>query len=179
MTELVGNLRAALGERLQHNQWMDAATRTQALAKLASFDPRLGSPVHFIDYAPIRVDRNDVLGNAFRANQFAWNLQVSRMARPVDRSLWDMNAQEINAYYNPLMNQITFPAAILQPPYFDPNADPAVNYGAIGAVIGHEIGHGFDDEGRHFDAQGRLRDWWTAEIRPAFHRAHPRARRAI
>jgi endothelin-converting enzyme/putative endopeptidase len=168
MTELVGNLRAALNERLQQNQWMDPATRAQALAKLENFDPRLGSPVRFIDYSPIRVDRNDVLGNVFRANQFAWNLQVSRMPRPVDRSLWDMNAQEINAYYNPLMNQITFPAAILQPPYFDPNADPAVNYGAIGAVIGHEIGHGFDDEGRHFDAHGQLRDWWTAEAAQRF-----------
>jgi putative endopeptidase len=90
------------------------------------------------------------------------------MAHPVDRTLWDMNAQEINAYYNPLMNQITFPAAILQPPYFDPNADPAVNYGAIGAVIGHEIGHGFDDEGRHFDAGGHLRDWWTPEAAQRF-----------
>jgi endothelin-converting enzyme/putative endopeptidase len=168
MTELVANLRAALSERLQQNQWMDAATRTQAMAKLDSFDPRLGSPVHFIDYAPVRVDRNDILGNAFRAGEFAWNIQVSRMAHPVDRSLWDMNAQEINAYYNPLMNQITFPAAILQPPYFDPNADPAVNYGAIGAVIGHEIGHGFDDEGRHFDAQGRIREWWTPESAQRF-----------
>jgi putative endopeptidase len=168
MTELVANLRAALGERLQQNQWMDAATRTQALAKLDSFDPRLGSPVRFIDYSPIRVDRNDILGNAFRAGEFGWNIQISRMSRPVDRSLWDMNAQEINAYYNPLMNQITFPAAILQPPYFDPNADPAVNYGAIGAVIGHEIGHGFDDEGRHFDAQGRIREWWTAESAERF-----------
>jgi endothelin-converting enzyme/putative endopeptidase len=168
MTELVGNLRAALAERLQQNQWMDAATRTQALAKLDTFDPRLGSPVRFIDYSPVRVDRNDILGNAFRAGEFGWNIQVSRMSRPVDRSLWDMNAQEINAYYNPLMNQITFPAAILQPPYFDPNADPAVNYGAIGAVIGHEIGHGFDDEGRHFDAQGRIREWWTAESAQRF-----------
>jgi endothelin-converting enzyme/putative endopeptidase len=168
MTELVGNLRAALGERLRANRWMDEATRAQALTKLDSFDPRLGSPVRFIDYSPIRVDRNDVLGNAFRAGAFAWNLQVSRMARPVDRSLWDMNAQEINAYYNPLMNQITFPAAILQPPYFDPHADPAVNYGAIGAVIGHEIGHGFDDEGRHFDARGQLRDWWSADAAARF-----------
>ncbi|MBV8776674.1 MAG: M13 family metallopeptidase, partial [Alphaproteobacteria bacterium] len=168
MTELVANLRGALEERLQHNQWMDEATRAQALTKLAAFDPRIGSPVHTIDYSPIRVRRNDVLGNVFRANQFDWNLQVSRMAHPVDRTLWDMNAQEINAYYNPLMNQITFPAAILQPPYFDPNADPAVNYGAIGAIIGHEMGHGFDDEGRHFDAQGRLRDWWTPEAAQRF-----------
>ena len=168
MTEMVANLRAALGERLRQNQWMDAATRQAALGKLDAFDPRLGSPVHFIDYSPMRVERGDALGNAYRAREFAWNLQVSRMAHPVDRTLWDMNAQEINAYYNPLMNQITFPAAILQPPYFDPNADPAVNYGAIGAVIGHEIGHGFDDEGRHFDAQGRLRDWWTNEAAQRF-----------
>jgi putative endopeptidase len=170
MTELVANLRGALEERLQHNQWMDEATRAQALVKLAAFDPRLGSPVHTIDYSPIRVDRNDLLGNVYRSLQFDWDLQVSRMAHPVDRTLWDMNAQEINAYYNPLMNQITFPAAILQPPYFDPNADPAVNYGAIGATIGHEIGHGFDDEGRHFDAQGRLRDWWTSEAAQRFTR---------
>ena len=164
MTELVANLRAALGERLRANQWMDDATRTQALAKLDAFDPRLGGPVRYIDYSPIRVDRADLLGNVLRSGEFAWNLQVSPPAqsgRP--RRCGSMNPQTINAYYNPLMNQITFPAAILQPPYFDPNADPAVNYGAIGAIIGHEIGHGFDDQGRRFDAQGRIRDWWTPE----------------
>jgi putative endopeptidase len=161
-TELVANLRAALADRLRQNAWMDEATRAQALAKLDAFDPRLGSPARFIDYAPLHVDRGDLLGNAFRAGQFQWQLQLQRFPRPVDRSLWDMTPQTINAYYDPLMNQITFPAAILQPPYFDPNADPAVNYGAIGAIIGHEIGHGFDDQGRHFDAQGRIRDWWTA-----------------
>ncbi len=163
MTELVANLRAALGERLRANTWMDDATRAQAVAKLDAFDPRLGGPVRYIDYSPIRIDRNDLLGNVMRANDFAWQIQVRRLPNPVDRTLWDMTAQTINAYYNPLMNQITFPAAILQPPYFDPNADPAVNYGAIGAIIGHEIGHGFDDQGRRFDAQGRIRDWWTAE----------------
>jgi len=168
ITELVANLRAALGERIQHNPWMDDATRTQALAKLDAFDPRLGSPARFVDYSPIRVDRGDLLGNAFRAGEFAWARQVHRFGGPVDRSLWEMTPQTINAYYDPLMNQITFPAAILQPPYFDPNADPAVNYGAIGAVIGHEIGHGFDDQGRHFDAQGRLRDWWTAQAAERF-----------
>jgi endothelin-converting enzyme/putative endopeptidase len=103
-----------------------------------------------------------------RANEFAWQIQVRRLPNPVDRSLWEMTPQTINAYYNPLMNQITFPAAILQPPYFDPNADPAVNYGAIGAIIGHEIGHGFDDQGRRFDAQGRIRDWWTPETNRLF-----------
>jgi endothelin-converting enzyme/putative endopeptidase len=168
MTELVGDLRAALGERLRANQWMDEATRTQALAKLAAFDPRIGNPVRYIDYSSIRVDPNDLLGNVIRAAEFQQNLQLSRLPSPVDRSLWAMTPQTINAYYSPLTNQITFPAAILQPPYFNSAADPAVNYGAIGAVIGHEIGHGFDDNGRRFDPQGRLRDWWSAESATRF-----------
>jgi endothelin-converting enzyme/putative endopeptidase len=168
MTELVGDLRAALGERLRANQWMDEATRTQALAKLAAFDPRIGNPVRYIDYSSIRVDPNDLLGNVIRAAEFQQNLQLSRLPNPVDRSLWAMTPQTINAYYSPLTNQITFPAAILQPPYFNSAADPAVNYGAIGAVIGHEIGHGFDDNGRRFDPQGRLRDWWSAESATRF-----------
>ena len=161
MNELIVDLRGALGERLRANQWMDEATRTAALAKLEAFDPRIGNPARYIDYGTIRVDRADLIGNVMRARQFDWNLQLSRLPNPVDRGLWDMTPQTINAYYNPLLNQITFPAAILQPPFFDPNADAAVNYGAIGAVIGHEIGHGFDDQGRQFDPTGRLRDWWT------------------
>jgi len=163
MSELIGNLRAAFRERLERLEWMDDATRAQALAKLDTFEPRIGHPERFIDYSSIRVDPNDVLGNVQRAGEFQWNLQRSRLPNPVDRGLWGMNPQIINASYNPLMNQITFPAGILQPPFFDPNADPAVNYGAIGAVIGHEIGHGFDDQGRRFDPQGRIRDWWTPE----------------
>ncbi|MBX3561034.1 MAG: M13 family metallopeptidase [Sphingomonas sp.] len=162
MTELIDNLRAAFRERLERLDWMDDATRAQALAKLDTFEPRIGHPERFIDYTPIRIERSDLIGNVMRAGEFNWNLQVSRLGGPVDRGLWNMNPQTINASYNPLMNQITFPAGILQPPFFDPNADPAVNYGAIGAVIGHEIGHGFDDQGRRFDAQGRIRDWWTA-----------------
>jgi endothelin-converting enzyme/putative endopeptidase len=162
MTELVGDLRGALEARLRANPWMDEATRTQALAKLAAFDPRIGNPVRFIDYSAMRVDPNDLLGNMQRAAEFQQNLALSRLPNPVDRSLWAMTPQTINAYYSPLTNQITFPAAILQPPYFNAAADPAVNYGAIGAVIGHEIGHGFDDNGRRFDPQGRLRDWWSA-----------------
>jgi endothelin-converting enzyme/putative endopeptidase len=161
MAELIANLRAALEARIKASPWMDAATKEQALTKLAAFEPRIGHPEKWVDYSPLRVDRGDVLGNAVRADEFAWTLQLQRLGRPVDRTLWDMTPQTVNAYYNPLMNQITFPAAILQPPYFDPAADPAVNYGSIGAIIGHEIGHGFDDQGRHFDASGRLRDWWT------------------
>ncbi len=162
MDELIGNLRGAFAERLQNLEWMDAETRAQALAKLERFEPRIGHPVNWVDYSNFRVDPRDPLGNAVRSAQFQWNLQLSRLPNPVDRTLWGMNAQTINASYNPLMNQITFPAGILQPPFFDPNADPAVNYGAIGAVIGHEIGHGFDDSGRRFDGAGRLRDWWSA-----------------
>src|ERR1043165_5164513 len=168
MTELVGDLRAALETRLRANPWMDEATRTQALAKLAAFDPRIGNPVRYIDYSSMRVDRNDLLGNMQRAAEFQQNLALSRLPNPVDRSLWAMTPQTINAYYSPLTNQITFPAAILQPPYFNPSADAAVNYGAIGAVIGHEIGHGFDDQGRRFAPDGSLRDWWTKADSEAF-----------
>jgi putative endopeptidase len=163
MGELIANLRASLEERIKTNTWMDEPTRTQALAKLAAFDPRIGHPVKWIDYSSIKVDRGDLLGNALRARKFQWDLQLSRLPKPVDKTLWAMTPQTVNAYYSPLTNQITFPAAILQPPFFDPNADPAVNYGAIGAVIGHEIGHGFDDQGRRFDPTGTFRDWWSAD----------------
>ncbi len=163
MTELIANLRSAFTERLERLEWMDEPTRREALTKLAAFDPRIGNPEHFIDYSTIRVARDDILGNVQRAGEFGWNLQLSRLPHPVDRSLWGMTPQTINAYYSPFTNQITFPAAILQPPFFNPSADPAVNYGAIGAVIGHEIGHGFDDQGRRFDATGRIRDWWSEE----------------
>ncbi len=168
MGELIANLRAALQERIEKNAWMDEATRKEALAKLASFDPRIGHPKTYIDYSPITIRRNDLLANTMAAVAFDWNLQLSRLPKPVDRNLWSMTPQTNNAYYDPTQNQITFPAAILQPPYFDPNADPAANYGSIGATIGHEIGHGFDDQGRQFDATGKLRDWWTAAAAKAF-----------
>jgi endothelin-converting enzyme/putative endopeptidase len=161
MGELIGNLRAAYGDELQHLAWMDDATRKQALEKLATFDPRTGHPKKYIDYSSFKVVRGDMLGNAMRSEKFEMDLLLSRFPKPVDRSLWDMTPQTVNAYYDPTVNQITFPAAILQAPYFDPNADPAVNYGAIGATIGHEMGHGFDDQGRQFDATGKVRDWWT------------------
>jgi len=163
MAELIGDLRGALAERLRANTWMDEATKTAAIAKLDAFDPRIGNPARFIDYSSLRVDPNDLLGNMVRSAEFQRNLQLSRLPNPVDRALWVMTPQTINAYYSPQTNQITFPAAILQPPYFNPQADPAVNYGAIGAIIGHEIGHGFDDQGSRFDPQGRLRNWWSPQ----------------
>ena len=162
MRELIGNILAALKEKISNSSWMDAPTKARALEKLATFDPRIGHPSKYIDYSSLEVKRDDLLGNALRANDFEWKLQLSRFPKPVDRSLWDMLPQTNNAYYDPTQNQITVPAAILQPPYFDPNADAASNYGSIGATIGHEIGHGFDDQGRKFDAHGKLTDWWTA-----------------
>jgi endothelin-converting enzyme/putative endopeptidase len=161
MGELIGDIRAALQEKIENNGWMDAPTKKEAVAKLEAFDPRTGHPIKYIDYSTLEVKRGDLLGNAMRSNEFDWNLLLSRLPNPVDRTLWGMLPQTNNAYYDPTQNQITFPAAILQPPYFDPNADPASNYGSIGATIGHEIGHGFDDQGRQFDGKGRLRDWWT------------------
>ena len=161
MGELIANVRSALQEKIENSSWMDGPTKAEALAKLATFDPRTGHPSKYIDYSALEVDRGDLFGNAIRSSEFGWNLLLSRFPKPVDRALWDMLPQTNNAYYDPTQNQITFPAAILQPPYFDPKADPASNYGSIGATIGHEIGHGFDDQGRKFDAKGRLRDWWT------------------
>jgi endothelin-converting enzyme/putative endopeptidase len=159
--ELVGDMRAAYGDLIRHASWMDEPTRKEALRKLAAFDPRVGHPVKYIDYSSMKVSRTDPLANDVASDKFEWNLELSRLPKPVDRTLWEMTPQEVNAYYDPVMNQVTFPAAQLQPPFFDANADPAVNYGETGATIGHEMGHGFDDEGRQFDANGKLRDWWT------------------
>ena len=161
MQTLVGNLVAAFEERLQNNDWMDEETRNQALLKLSTFEPRIGFTDKWIDYEPLEVTPGALLENTFAVREFQWNEQLKRLGGPVDRQLWPYPPQTVNASYNPLLNQITFPAGILQPPFFDPYADAAVNYGAIGAVIGHEIGHGFDDQGRRFDEKGRIRDWWT------------------
>ncbi|CAN5556114.1 M13 family peptidase [soil metagenome] len=166
--ELIADLRAAYGARITTAAWMDEPTRKQALIKLSTFDPRLGHPVKYIDYSSLKIDRSDLLGDAIRSEEFQWNLSLSRFPRPVDRTLWYMTPQEVNAYYDPQNNQITFPAAILQPPYFDPKADAAANYGGEGATIGHEMGHGFDDQGRQFDSVGKVRDWWTADAAKAF-----------
>jgi putative endopeptidase len=160
--ELVEDVRAAYGEKIKNASWMDAATKKAALEKLASFDPRVGHPVKWIDYSSLKVSRTDPLANEIASEDFDWKLQLSRFPHPVDRTLWEMNPQTVNAYYDPTLNQITVPAAILQPPFFDAAADPAVNYAETGATtIGHELGHGFDDQGRQYDAKGRLRDWWT------------------
>ncbi|WP_404335184.1 M13 family metallopeptidase [Sphingomonas sp. MMS12-HWE2-04] len=168
MGELIENLRGAYQERIEGSTWMDPATKKAALAKLAAFEPRIGHPVKYIDYAALKVERGDLLGNAMRADEFEHQLQLQRFPKPVDRTLWEMTPQTVNAYYNPLANQITFPAAILQPPFFDPNADPAVNYGAIGAIIGHEMGHGFDDQGSMFGPTGKFENWWTDDAKKAF-----------
>jgi endothelin-converting enzyme/putative endopeptidase len=160
--ELVDDMHAAYAQKISNASWMDDATRKAALAKLASFDPRIGHPVKWIDYSSLDIRPDDPLANAVATEQFGWDLQLKRFPHPVDRTLWYMTPQTVNAYYDPTMNQITVPAAILQPPFFDAHADPAVNYAETGATtIGHEMGHGFDDEGRQFDAKGRLRDWWT------------------
>jgi endothelin-converting enzyme/putative endopeptidase len=162
MDELVANLRAAFEERLAASAWMDDETRAAALVKLGTFEPRIGFTGKWTDYGPLEIVAGDMLGNTLRVAEFLWEEDVKRLGGPVDREIWPYPPQTVNASYSPLLNQITFPAGILQPPFFDPEADPAVNYGAIGGVIGHEIGHGFDDQGRRFDEKGRIRDWWTS-----------------
>lgn len=168
MEDLVANLRRALEASIRTNDWMTPATTEQALAKLATFEPMIGYPDTFETYDGLVITATDPLGNRIRAIAWRQGHDLARLGGPVDRREWSMLAQTVNAYYSPLFNQIVFPAAILQPPFFGLEADPAVNYGAIGAVIGHEIGHGFDDQGSRFDASGALRDWWQPEDRAAF-----------
>lgn len=161
--ELVRNLIAAMDARLAKLEWMAPETKQSARTKLAAFTPKIGYPDNWRDYSSLQIAEGDALGNTMRAREFEYQRNLSKLGKPVDRSEWFMSPQTVNAYANPLLNEIVFPAAILQPPFFDPNADPAVNYGAIGAVIGHEISHHFDDQGRKFDPKGNLADWWTPE----------------
>jgi putative endopeptidase len=161
--ELVRNLIKAMDARLANLAWMAPETKVKARAKLAAFTPKIGYPSKWRDYSALKVERGDLWGNVMRATEFEYQRQLGKIGKPVDRSEWFMTPQTVNAYANPLMNEIVFPAAILQPPFFDPKADDAVNYGAIGAVIGHEISHHFDDQGRKFDMNGNLSDWWTKE----------------
>jgi putative endopeptidase len=160
---LVANLRAAMAARIETLDWMSPATKAQAEIKLASFDPKIGYPSKWRDYTALKASTDDAFGNANRAQAFEYQRNLHKLGGPLDRTEWGMTPQTVNAYYNPPKNEIVFPAAILQAPFFDPNADPAVNYGGIGVVIGHEISHGFDDQGRQYDSTGTLRDWWTPE----------------
>jgi len=171
MDELIANLSTAMGERLKTLEWMDEATRAEAQKKLSTFDPRVGYPVKWRDYSAYNVEPGKLFENMRNGRKFEWNRQVKRLGEKVDRTEWGMNPQTVNAYYDPSTNQITFPAGILQPPFFDPAADPAINYGAIGAVIGHEMGHGFDDQGSEYDEAGKIRNWWTLETRAKFKEA--------
>ncbi|HVU35948.1 MAG TPA: M13 family metallopeptidase [Opitutaceae bacterium] len=166
--KLVDDLRAALHDRLETISWMDEPTRKAALHKLDAFGVKIGYPDKWIDYSKLTIDRGSYLMNVFRASTFDFNRDLAKIGKPVDRTEWGMTPPTVNAYYNPTMNEIVFPAGILQPPFFDAKADDAANYGAIGTVIGHEMTHGFDDEGRQFDAQGNLTDWWTPESAARF-----------
>jgi putative endopeptidase len=163
MEKLVADLLTAMKGRIESSQWMQPETKTRALEKLSKFGVKVGYPSKWRDYAKLDVREGDLFGNAERSSQFEWNRNVNRIGQPIDKAEWGMTPQTVNAYYAAPRNEIVFPAAILQPPFFDPNADPAVNYGAIGAVIGHEITHGFDDQGRKSDGDGVLRDWWAAD----------------
>jgi putative endopeptidase len=163
MDQLVANLRTALGGRIRNLAWMGPATKQEALAKLAHFTVKIGYPDKWRDYSALNIVPGDLVGNVERADRFEWEYRRNRLGNAVDKAEWGMTPQTVNAYYNSVKNEIVFPAAILQPPFFDPKADDAVNYGGIGGVIGHEISHGFDDQGRKSDGNGVLRDWWTAE----------------
>ncbi|WP_293873677.1 M13-type metalloendopeptidase [Flavobacterium sp.] len=168
MVTLVKNLLKAYTESIKKLDWMSADTKKQALAKVDKFMIKIGYPDKWRDYSTLKVAKNDLYGNAVRANEFEYKRNLDKLGKPVDRTEWGMTPQTVNAYYNPSLNEIVFPAAILQPPFFDLKADDAVNYGGIGAVIGHEIGHGFDDQGSAYDGAGVMKNWWTDTDLKAF-----------
>ncbi|NYF09211.1 putative endopeptidase [Leifsonia sp. AK011] len=168
MDVLVANLVEAYRQSIEKLEWMGPATRERALEKLSKFTPKIGYPVKWRDYSSLEIDAADLIGNIRATNEFEFQRELGKIGKPLDRDEWFMTPQTINAYYNPGFNEIVFPAAILQFPFFDENRDAAANYGAIGAVIGHEIGHGFDDQGSKYDGDGKLTDWWTPEDRAAF-----------
>ena len=168
MDILVGNLIEAYRRSIRTLDWMGEGTRDRALDKLEKFTPKIGYPVKWRDYSSLLIDPTDLIGNVRRSAEFEFHRELGKIGKPIDRDEWFMTPQTINAYYNPGFNEIVFPAAILQFPFFDPDRDDAANYGAIGAVIGHEIGHSFDDQGSKFDGDGRLADWWTGADRKAF-----------
>jgi endothelin-converting enzyme/putative endopeptidase len=165
---LVKALETALGDDLQQLGWMSPATKTEAIAKLHAIEDKIGYPNKWRDYSKLTISRDDELGNALRGSAFEFQRQLDKIGKPVDRGEWGMTPPTVDAYYDPQLNTINFPAGILQPPFFDKQMDESVNYGAIGSVIGHELTHGFDDQGRKFDAHGNLRDWWTPQDAKAF-----------
>lgn len=168
MLKLVGNLLKAYESSIKELDWMSPETKIQALDKLSKFMPKIGYPDHWRDYGSLKIVKHDLFGNNKRAAEFEYYRNINKLGKPVDRTEWGMTPQTVNAYYNPTLNEIVFPAAILQPPFFDMDAEDAVNYGGIGAVIGHEIGHGFDDQGSTFDGNGVMRNWWTANDQSEF-----------
>lgn len=168
MLELVENLRAAFKVGIDNLEWMSPDTKVEAQDKLRKFNPKIGYPDDWTDYSALDVTKGDLVKTVKSANAWGWNDMIRKLGGPIERGEWGMNPQTVNAYYRPSLNEIVFPAAILQAPFFDPNADPAVNYGGIGAVIGHEMGHGFDDQGRKTDGNGEQRDWWTESDGKAF-----------
>jgi putative endopeptidase len=176
MDKMIADLREAFRQSIDKLEWMGETTRAQAQDKLAKFTPKIGYPEKWRDYSGLVIVADDLLGNILRSNEFDHAYQMNRLGGPIDRTLWAMTPQTVNAYYNPVMNEIVFPAAILRPPFFNEEADDAVNYGGIGAVIGHEFSHGFDDKGRKYDGDGNLRDWWTEEDNTEFNR---RAQRLV
>lgn len=168
MSQLVSNLIEAYRISINELTWMGEETKKKALEKLGKFTPKIGYPDKWRDYSKLEIKRGDLLGNLASISKFRGDYEYSKVGKPVDKSEWLMTPQTVNAYYHPLMNEIVFPAAILQPPFFDLDADDAVNYGGIGAVIGHEIGHGFDDQGSRYDGDGNLKNWWSEEDRKEF-----------
>jgi len=170
MDTMVENLRAAFGNSIDGLEWMSESTKVQAREKLAKFTPKIGYPEKWKDYSSLSVSRDSLVDNIMSAGEFMYARELDKLGGPIDRTEWFMTPQTVNAYYNPSMNEIVFPAAILQPPFFNVEADDAVNYGAIGAVIGHEFSHGFDDQGRKSDGDGNLRDWWTEKDAVEFKR---------
>jgi putative endopeptidase len=165
---LVANLLKAYDADIRKISWMTDATKAKALDKLHHFTPHVGYPEAWRDFSGLTIARTDLIGDIERSDAFEWHYRLDRIDRPVDRNEWNMTPPTVNAYYTSTLNSIFFPAAILQPPFFDPNADDAVNYGGIGAVMGHEIGHGFDDQGSKYSGVGKLESWWTDQDRKAF-----------
>ncbi len=168
MQQLVGNLTTALKGRIENLAWMSDATKTKALVKWGTFTSKIGYPTKWRDYTGLATSKDSYFGNVVAAQAFNYKWELGKIGKPVDKTEWEMTPQTVNAYYNPLQNEVVFPAAILQPPFFDPKADDAYNYGAIGGVIGHELTHGYDDQGARFGPTGNFEQWWTDADAKAF-----------